>query len=820
MKNLHLVCNAHLDPVWLWDWEEGIAASISTFRMAAKFCREYDGFVFNHNEALLYQWVEEYEPSLFREIQALVRLKKWHIMGGWFLQPDCNMPSGESFLRQIETGRKYFLDKFGVKPTTTTNFDPFGHTRGLVQILKKTGFDSYICCRPNQEDCPLPSNDFIWVGFDGSEVMVHRSIEHYNSGLGHAEDKINAWIAANEDAEDGILLWGVGNHGGGPSYQDLNRIKELQNDGTEWNLIHSVPENYFRKLSEKKEQLPRVEKGINSWGVGCYTSQIRVKQKHRKLESELYMTEKMACQADMAGKMDYPFDELKEAERSLLLCEFHDILPGSAIETVEESSLQLMDHGLELASRIKTKAFFAMAQGQKPAEEDEYPILIYNPHPFEVRGNFCCEFIMADQHYEPGYGMPVMYQDGDRIPCQPEKEASNINLEWRKKVCFSAVLKPASVNRFGARIEWQQERPPKPILKGKTWKYTTDDLEVIINLETGRMDSLVVGGKQWLKPGAFALEVMESNGDTWGSLNDRYTTKVGEFVLADEQDNKHFSGITGDLNSVRVIECGEVRTIVEAVFSYGKSAACIRYILPAQGTAIEVEVEADWNERRRFLKLNIPTTLEGAEAVSETAFGIQTHEKTRKECVGQRWAGLVDAKSNMAFTCINDGTYGMDFEDGDMRISLLHSASYSTLPVGDRPLFREDRMIPYIDQGRRKFRFCINMGGADDRLSHIAQEATIFHEQPLAVAFSPSGEGGEIGAGITLSNPVISLVSFRKAENGCYKLRLFENTGAENTVEVYFPTMNITKAFSFHPFEVKCIELDITKRRMEEIPFC
>ena len=259
---------------------------------------------------------------------------------------------------------------------------------------------------------------------------------------------------------------------------------------------------------------------------------------------------------------------------------------------------------------------------------------------------------------------------------------------------------------------------------------------------------------------------------------------------------------------------------METVFSYGKSAACIRYFLPAQGTAIEVEVEADWNERRCFLKLHIPTTLDGAEAVSETAFGIQTHEKTRKECVGHRWAGLVDSQSNMAFTCINDGTYGMDFEKGDMRISLLHSASYSTLPVGDRPLFREDRMIPYIDQGRRKFRFCINMGGADDRLSHIAQEATIFHEKPLAVAFSPSGEGGESGSSITLSNPAITLISLRKAENGYYKLRLFENTGAENTVEVSFPAMNITREFSFQPFEVKYIELDTTKRRMEEIPFC
>ncbi len=104
-KIVHLICNAHLDPVWLWEKEEGIAEALSTFRVAARFCREYDQFVFCHNEAVLYQWVEEYDPALFAEIQELVKLKKWHIMGGWYLQPDCNMPSGESFCRQIEVGQ-------------------------------------------------------------------------------------------------------------------------------------------------------------------------------------------------------------------------------------------------------------------------------------------------------------------------------------------------------------------------------------------------------------------------------------------------------------------------------------------------------------------------------------------------------------------------------------------------------------------------------------------------------------------------------------------------------------------------------------------
>ena len=170
-----MICNAHIDPVWLWNWQEGAAAAISTFRCAADFCDEFDGFVFNRNESLLYKWVEEHEPQLFDRIKAHVKAGKWKIMGGWYNQPDCNMPSGESFTRQILYGKNYFLEKFDVEPQTALNFDSFGHTRGLVQILKKSGYKSYMVSKI------LDQGDHRWVGFDGSEIIAHRTFEYYGS---------------------------------------------------------------------------------------------------------------------------------------------------------------------------------------------------------------------------------------------------------------------------------------------------------------------------------------------------------------------------------------------------------------------------------------------------------------------------------------------------------------------------------------------------------------------------------------------------------------------------------------------------------------
>ena len=138
MKEVFLICNAHIDPIWQWDWQEGASAAVATFASAEKLLEKHD-FIFCHNEVTVYKYVETYAPELFEKIQKHVKEGKWKIIGGWYLQPDCNMPSGESMVRQILFGKKYFLEKFGVFPEIAFNVDAFGHSRGLVQIIKKCG---------------------------------------------------------------------------------------------------------------------------------------------------------------------------------------------------------------------------------------------------------------------------------------------------------------------------------------------------------------------------------------------------------------------------------------------------------------------------------------------------------------------------------------------------------------------------------------------------------------------------------------------------------------------------------------------------------
>ncbi|WP_042163762.1 glycoside hydrolase family 38 C-terminal domain-containing protein [Paenibacillus gorillae] len=825
MRKLHLLSNAHLDPVWQWEWEEGAAAAVSTFRAAADFCEEYDGYIFNHNEVILYKWVEEYEPSLFQRIQELVKLGKWHIMGGWYLQPDCNMPSGESFVRQILLGRSYFYEKFGVRPTTAINFDSFGHTRGLVQIMQQAGYDSYVFYRP--ENLPqLPARDFIWNGFNDSKVMGHKVADSYSSLLGKAHEKISKWLEENPQTDIGLLLWGVGNHGGGPSRIDLNAIGELMKETSDVEISHSTPEQYFAELKEQKT-LPEFSGDLNPRFVGCYTSMIRVKQKHRQLENELFMTEKMLAAAEAQGLLTYPKAELHEALCDLMTAQFHDILPGSSIQPAEEASLRQMEHGLEIAARLRTRAFFALSAGQPKAALKEYPVLVYNPHPYPVKHTVECEFMLEDQNWAAEFSLPVAYRNGVRLASQPEKELSNLNLDWRKRVVFEAVLEPSSMNRFDCRIEMLGSKPA-PQLKEEGGRYTFENsrLRVVINSSTGLMDEYTVDGVSLLQKNAFLPLVIQDNEDPWRMDTNTFPQAIGSFSLLDPGRGTDFSGVKGALlPSVRVIEDGEVRTVIEAVFGYKDSFICQTYKLPKNGTEIEVQIRVYWNEKDKMLKLSVPTALKNGVYRGQTAFGINELAADGTETVSQRWVSAEEASDHeaggLAITCINDGIYGSDFRDGEIRFSLLRGVGYCAHPIGDLPIMVQDRFLPRIDQGERRYTFWLNGGGRNERLENVDREAMVKNERPYALSFFPSGDGELPGSFVQLKDDVIQMSALKKEEQGDdYILRLFEPTGSARSTVIEIPSLNIAKEIRLNGFEIKTYVLRKQSQTLEEAALC
>ncbi len=823
-KKLFLVCNAHLDPVWLWEWEEGLAETLSTFRTAAEFCEKYEGFIFCHNESNLYKWIEEYEPALFKKIQKLVAQSRWHIMGGWFLQPDCNMPSGESFVRQALVGKKYFLKKFNTEPKTAVNLDPFGHSRGLVQIMKKSGFSSYLFCRPDAKSLTLEANEFLWVGYDGSEIMAHRAVGHYNSEKGKAKDKIINWLKQNASLNNGLILWGIGNHGGGPSRIDLDEIEKLKKATEDWEIIHSTPDEYFSVLEKNNAALPKLKRDLNPWAVGCYTTMAQVKQKHRQLENIYFQTEKMSAHAALQGLISYPKAELSNALEDLLYGEFHDILPGSAIQENEMHALRRYDHGIEILQRLRLKVFLRMLSSQARAEEGELPLFVYNHFPYDVEETIVCELQPSEPNYNWSiHRIPEIFDEqGNVLPSQLEKESSNIQIDWRKRVVFKAKLKASSLNRFPCYL--REAKVAATQLLGREdeneFRFKNDVCQVSINKQTGLIDSYNIRGNELLKPGALPLLIMKDYPDPWGMKVRSFRNLAGRFTLLNEEEAADFAGTNGRfLAPVRIIDDGPIRTVVEALFKYNKSYACLRYAIPKIGSEIEIDLAVYWLEKDKMLKLSVPSNFANSYCQGQVAYGAEKYDRFGEELVAQKWITIVANDEKFALTVINTGSYGFDFEAGEVRLSLLRSAAYAAHPVDDHiPILKQDRFEKRIDQGERLFKFWLNGGAAKERKESVDREALIKNEFPMVLCCFPAGKSNKIEPAILLSNKKVQLTTIKMAEDENWLvLRLFEPIGEEQKTKVKIPLLKVEFDISLNKFEIKTIAVDLISKNHFEV---
>lgn len=807
-KRIFLLCNAHLDPVWQWEWEEGAAETLSTFRIAADFCEEYEDFIFCHNEALLYQWIEDYDPTLFQRIQKLVARGQWHVMGGWHLQPDCNMPAGESFVRQILAGRRYFAQKFGTTPTVAVNVDPFGHTRGLVQIMAKSGYTGYLFMRPNGKDLTLPAERFCWQGYDGSSVTAVRMKGGYNSPKGQAAEKARQYYDECPDGEDELCLWGIGNHGGGPSKKDLDDLTALIADVAAAGdaMVHSTPEEYFATLKNKK--LPPFAHSLQSWSPGCYTSQIRVKQAYRAAESAYYMTEAMAAHAALAVAMPFPRAELAEALYDINTVQFHDMLPGSSIQPAEEMSLRMLNHGQEVLSRVRARAFFALSAGQPKSAEDTIPIFVYNPYPYAIETDVIAEFMLWDQNWNLEFLTPVVHSEtGVRCPAQCEKEHSTIPLEWRKRVVFRATLAPMCINRFACGFETIPQKPtPTAEAEGDCYRLAGGGKTLLIDRQSGRIAAYYDAEHAYLKEGAGALEVFADNYDPWFMEADAWREKIGEFTLLTPEETAEFCCLDAPLPAVHVIESGETRTVVEAVLGYRTSRAVVKYIFSADGT-LDVQLRLAWNEKQKMARLYLPAAFAVRACVGEQAYGAEAMPRDMKEAVAQRYHILCGEETAVAVA--NNGTYGAAFDGAadTLHITLLRSPSYCAHPIPNRKVMPQDRYMPYIEQGERDYAFRITAGAADTVCCQAPRMAQQFNMPPMALSFYPAATGEKPRAPFCLTdNDTVQWTTLKQAEdeNG-WVVRLFNPIGEEQRATLQWGDRRA--ALTFGGYEIKTIRV-------------
>ena len=803
--------------MWQWDWNEGASAALATFYSAVELAEKYD-FVFCHNEVLLYEYIERYDEELFAKIQKLVNAGKWKIIGGWYVQPDCLVPSGESFIRQITTGREYFGEKFNSRPTTALNFDSFGHTKGLPQILKKCGYDSYVFCRPmpwlhplEKED--LPHGPFLWKGYDGSTVKALRVEDDtiYCSQYGHAKENIIRKEKHYDDQEDILILWGVGNHGGVSSAKDLEDIAELKAEKKgEWKILHTTPENYFAAVNPSivyDKQLVCFTK--------TYSSVSSIKQAHDELENTLYLAEKTCSAAELSSGFTYDKEVFKKAEKTLCQIEFHDVLSGTAIKTGTLSSIRKAHRAIEDLKEETFGAFVAMAKKLPKVTPRDDNIVVFNPYPYEFNGYVEAEFFIEDSLFSDTekYKLRVYDLSGNDVPFQIIKEESLINMDRRKRLVLKVSVPAFGVTSYG--INKTIEPKVKTVKDDGKEIVVTDKVKTVaIDRKTGLMTSFKVCGKEYLSGDAFTLNVLNDNGDPWGWR----IRKLGESpVLYDnlpedkwvytESDYKRMiadaskKGVFRNLESVTVVENGELLTEVQSLFSLGESHAVINYKIYKDVPYTDVNVHILWNETYKALKLGIPVS--GDKYFSQAAFGIEEYSANGYEYPGNRYVSV--QRGDKALVIYNNSGVHSSSKDGDnLYLTLLNGSAYCAHPTDDSHSLIPDetRFVENVEQGSHDFSFRI----AVNDTAECERYANEFNQKPYALSFFPHGKGDNENDTAVLSNPNIVITAFKRLNDGSYMIRLYN--GYKGKAETDLTICGSKIKISFTDFEFKTLVFD------------
>ncbi len=581
---LHMIGNAHIDPVWLWRWPEGYQEVRATFASALDRMDEYPDFVFTSNQVLFFKWIEEHDPELFERVRARIADGRWQVVGGWWIEPDCNIPSGESLVRQALYGQRYLHDTFGVTATTGANFDAFGHNATIPQLLRKSGMDSYVFLRPGPHERPLPGPIFWWESPDGSRVLAYRIPHEYGSppgDLGHQVDKSLAQLPADEP--ELMVFYGVGNHGGGPTRANLDSIERLNTSGSLPRLQLSSVRAFFDRA--KSRELPVVQGELLHHSPGCYSAHAGIKHWNRRVENLLQSAEKWATVAAAVTAQPYPAEQLRDAWKLLLFNQFHDTIAGTSIKPAYDDARDQLGFSAAVGSLMLNRAVQAIARSiALPLDEETQPVVAFNPHTWPVKAAVELEFAgfaNAEVH--------VVDEQGEPVAAQRTRSYATVNGP-RGRFVFAADL---------------------PSLGYRTYrfvrtKHDVDDGSWPVGLEidahTGRIASLTLDGSNVVTDGPHAVVVRDTS-DTWGHRVRAYDDVEGEF----------------ECRSVRVVEHGPVRRVVRVESAFDRSTLVEEYVVYADTRHLDVRVTVDWRERLRLLKLRYPTG--GGAATYEIPYG-------------------------------------------------------------------------------------------------------------------------------------------------------------------------------------------------------
>jgi Alpha-mannosidase len=602
------VGHAHIDSAWLWPTRETVRKCARTFSNVLDLMDRHDDFVFACSSAQQYAWIKQHYPELFARIAARVAEGRFIPVGGMWVESDTNLPGGEAMARQFVQGAGFFLREFGVESTIGWLPDSFGYSGALPQIMASAGIQAFLTQKISwNETNVFPHHTFEWEGIDGTRMFTHfPPVNSYNSTLSGSDlARAERNYAEKGAANSSLVPFGYGDGGGGPTREMLAAAARTASLEGSPAVRIATPQRFFADARAEYPHAPVWSGELYlEFHRGTYTSQARTKRGNRRSEHLLREAELWAATAAVRAGAAYPYDELDEAWQTVLLQQFHDILPGSSIAWVyrdAEAGYARVESALEAVIADASAALSPSTAVPEPVEGSvpelvERPVL-FNASPFEVDG-------------VPALGAGASRRTGT---ARIERTADGIVLANGR-----------------ARFEID----------------ATGRIRSAIDLATGRdaVPPEEVAGE---------LQVFRDTPNQWDAWD------------IDETYRRHGEPIAG-VDDVQIVDDSAERVAVRVDRSFGASRVTQEYALAADTPALEIRTTVDWHERQKLLKLAFPLDVHTDSAASEVQFGHvirPTHQNTswdvaRFETSAHRWVHVGEPDFGVAIA--NDASYGHD----------------------------------------------------------------------------------------------------------------------------------------------------------------
>lgn len=800
---VHMIGHGHIDPTWLWRWTEGYEEVRATFRSALERMRENPHFCFTASSACFYAWFKEAEPELYAEVQERVREGRWEIAGGWWLEPDCNVPSGESFVRQGLYGLRFFEQEFGVQVRVGFNPDSFGHTGTLPQILKKLGQDYYVFMRPMagvEMNYPR-GGTFWWEAPDGSRVLTANIRESYNTmtedELRDRLERLPDYSFHNPGQRAWLCFFGVGNHGGGPTKAAIKVIEELAQvpggPALRFSRVIDFLEDF--EATTPPESVPVIGTELQHHARGCYSTHHAVKQLNRETEHALLSAERFASMSQMLGLLPYPEAALAQAWKDLLYNQFHDILAGTSIPSSYHDTRNQVGAARHAAETILNHTFQVLAREIDTSPEGN-TVVVFNPLPWPVRVP-----VRASEIIERTLSLPLHLVDdeGVSVPVQPvtgERVGGNAYI-------FQAELPALGYRCFHAR----SGRPvshhlhhtldiSRTAMENDRWRLEIDPHVGCISRLYDKHHHVEV-----LRQGGMLVALSDAN-DTWSHGVSEWRVERGRFGGA----------------ALSIAESGEVLGCIRAHSHFGQSTAITEYTLYRESEIIDITLRVNWQEPYTFLKWQFDTAIADAVSTCEVAYGAQVRRATGEEEPCQQWVDLTGEINGLGYglAVLNDGCFGYDAVGGVLRVSLLRSPAFAH---HDPARYEAHRGHLLMEQGWHTFRFRLVPHAGPWQDARIVKQAWELNVPPTAHVESahPGSQPATLSLlGTDAENVLISVLK-RGEEGDAMLVRAYETEGVAVEATLYFPAHGQSYAIPFAPHEIKTLAIDTATWELREV---